>query len=232
VIRAFGLEEAIGTKSRIYYKHEGVSPAGSHKPNTAIPQAYYNRRAGRKRIATETGAGNGIGHGPRGTFFGLQVKVYMVNVSFRQKPYRRMYMETYGAEVVASPSRDTNAGRAILEKDPEIAGIPGDRHQRGGRGRRGREDTSYALGSVLNHVCLHQTVIGLEAREQMRLANDYPDVVIGCCGGGSNLSGIGFPFLRDKLEGSRNPRCVAVEPASARRSRKASTRTISGTRRS
>jgi tryptophan synthase beta chain len=213
--RAFRLEEAIGTKSRIYYKHEGVSPAGSHKSNTAIPQAYYNRQAGRKRIATETGAGQwGSAMALGGTFFGLQVKVYMVSVSYEQKPYRRMYMETYGAEVVSSPSRDTKAGREILARDPRSPGSLGIAISEAVEDAATREDTSYALGSVLNHVCLHQTVIGLEAKKQMELAGDYPDIVIGCCGGGSNLSGIGFPFLRDKLDGSRNPRIVAVEPAS------------------
>jgi tryptophan synthase beta chain len=149
-----------------------------------------------------------------GSFFGLQVKVYMVNVSYDQKPYRRMYMETYGAEVVASPSRDTNSGRAILAQDPQSPGSLGIAISEAVEDEATREDTSYALGSVLNHVCLHQTVIGLEAKEQMKLANDYPDVVIGCCGGGSNLSGVGFPFLRDKIEGTRDPRIVAVEPAS------------------
>ncbi len=213
--RARRLEEAIGTKSRIYYKYEGASPCGSHKPNTAIPQAFYNKMAGRKRIATETGAGQwGSAMALGGTFFGLQVKVYMVNVSYQQKPYRRMYMETYGAEVVASPSRDTNAGREILAKDPRSPGSLGIAISEAVEDAATREDTSYALGSVLNHVSLHQTVIGLEAKEQMKLANDYPDVVIGCCGGGSNLSGIGFPFLRDKIDGARNPRVVAVEPAS------------------
>jgi tryptophan synthase beta chain len=213
--RALRLEEAIRTKSKIYYKYEGGSPAGSHKPNTAIPQAYYNKMAGRKRIATETGAGQwGSAMALGGTFFGLQVKVYMVNVSFHQKPYRRMYMEAYGAQVVASPSRDTNAGKAILAKDPCSPGSLGIAISEAVEDAATREDTSYALGSVLNHVCLHQTVIGLEAKEQMRLANDYPDVVIGCCGGGSNLSGIGFPFLRDKIDGARDPRIVAVEPAS------------------
>ena len=213
--RAVRLEEAIGTKSRIYYKYEGVSPAGSHKSNTAIPQAYYNKQAGRKRIATETGAGQwGSAMALGGTFFGLQVKVYMVKVSYDQKPYRRMYMETYGAQVVASPSRDTNAGRAILAGEPDSPGSLGIAISEAVEDAASREDTSYALGSVLNHVCLHQTVIGLEAKAQMKLANDYPDVVIGCCGGGSNLSGIGFPFLRDKIDGARDPRIVAVEPAS------------------
>ncbi len=213
--RALRLEAAIGTKSRIYYKYEGVSPAGSHKPNTAIPQAYYNKMVGRKRIATETGAGQwGSAMALGGSFFGLEVKVYMVKVSYNQKPYRRMYMETFGAKVVASPSPDTNAGRGILAEFPESPGSLGIAISEAVEDAATRQDTSYSLGSVLNHVCLHQTVIGQEALEQMKLAGDYPDVVIGCCGGGSNLAGIGFPFLRDKIAGKRNPRIVAVEPAS------------------
>ncbi|MEW6721154.1 MAG: TrpB-like pyridoxal phosphate-dependent enzyme [Thermodesulfobacteriota bacterium] len=213
--RALRLEEAIGTKSRIYYKYEGVSPAGSHKPNTAIPQAYYNKMVGRKRIATETGAGQwGSAMALGGSFFGLEVKVYMVSVSYNQKPYRRMYMEAYGASVVPSPSRDTNAGRTILQQDPKSPGSLGIAISEAVEDAATREDTSYALGSVLNHVCLHQTVIGQEAKEQMKMAGDYPDIVIGCCGGGSNLAGIGFPFLRDKIDGARNPRIIAVEPAS------------------
>src|SRR3990172_5651179 len=189
--RARRLEEAIKTRSRIYYKYEGVSPAGSHKPNTSIPQAFYNKMAGRKRIATETGAGQwGSALALGACFFGLEAKVYMVKVSYHQKPYRRMLMEAFGATVVSSPSEDTQCGRQILASTPD------------------------SLGSVLNHVLLHQTVIGLECVEQMKIANDYPDVVIGCCGGGSNMAGIGFPFLRDKIAGSRNPRVIAVEPAS------------------
>jgi tryptophan synthase beta chain len=215
MFRAFRLEAAIGTKSKIYYKYEGVSPAGSHKPNTAIPQAYYNKMVGRKRIATETGAGQwGSAMALGGSFFGLEVKVYMVKVSYNQKPYRRMYMETYGAKVVASPSTDTNAGRGILAEAPDSPGSLGIAISEAVEDAATRQDTSYSLGSVLNHVCLHQTVVGLEAREQMKLAGDYPDVVIACCGGGSNLAGIGFPFLRDKIAGSRNPRVIAVEPAS------------------
>jgi tryptophan synthase beta chain len=194
---------------------EGTSPAGSHKPNTSIPQAYYSRMAGRKRIATETGAGQwGSAMALGGAFFGLEVKVYMVNVSYRQKPYRRMLMESYGAQVVPSPSPDTNSGRAILAADPDSLGSLGIAISEAVEDAATREDTSYVLGSVLNHVCLHQTVIGLEAQEQMKIAGDYPDVVIGCCGGGSNLAGLGFPFLRDKLSGSKNPRIIAVEPAS------------------
>ncbi len=215
MFRAHRLEAAIGTRSKIYYKYEGVSPAGSHKPNTAIPQAYYNKMVGRKRIATETGAGQwGSAMALGGRFFGLEVKVYMVKVSYNQKPYRRMFMETYGASVVASPSVDTNAGRGILAEFPDSPGSLGIAISEAVEDAATREDTSYSLGSVLNHVCLHQTVVGLEAQEQMKLAGDYPDVVIACCGGGSNLAGIGFPFLRDKIAGSRNPRVVAVEPAS------------------
>jgi len=215
MFRALRLEAAIGTRSRIYYKHEGVSPAGSHKPNTAIPQAYYNKMAGRKRIATETGAGQwGSAMALGGSFFGLEVKVYMVKVSYNQKPYRRMFMETYGAQVVASPSTDTNAGRGILAESPDSPGSLGIAISEAVEDAATREDTSYSLGSVLNHVCLHQTVIGQEALEQMKLAGDYPDVVIACCGGGSNLAGIGFPFLKDKIAGARDTRVVAVEPAS------------------
>ncbi len=213
--RARRLEAALGTGSRIYYKYEGVSPAGSHKPNTSIPQAYYNKMAGRKRIATETGAGQwGSALALGASFFGLEAKVYMVKVSYRQKPYRRMLMEAYGASVVPSPSQDTNSGRQILAGDPESPGSLGIAISEAVEDAATRQDTSYALGSVLNHVLLHQTVIGLECQEQMKMANDYPDVVIGCCGGGSNLAGIGFPFLRDKIAGSKNPRVIAVEPAS------------------
>jgi tryptophan synthase beta chain len=213
--RAKRLEAALGTRSRIYYKYEGVSPAGSHKPNTSIPQAYYNKMAGRKRIATETGAGQwGSALALGAAFFGLEAKVYMVKVSYRQKPYRRMLMEAYGATVVPSPSEDTNSGRQILAGDPDSPGSLGIAISEAVEDAATRPDTSYALGSVLNHVLLHQTVIGLECQEQMKIANDYPDVVIGCCGGGSNLAGIAFPFLRDKIAGSKKPRIVAVEPAS------------------
>jgi tryptophan synthase beta chain len=213
--RAKRLEQAIKTRSRIYFKHEGVSPAGSHKPNTAIPQAYYNKMAGRKRIATETGAGQWGSALALGTsFFGLECKVYMVKVSYYQKPYRRMLMEVFGAKVVPSPSEDTQCGRQILASEPESPGSLGIAISEAVEDAATREDTSYSLGSVLNHVLLHQTVVGLECQEQMKIANDYPDVVIGCVGGGSNMSGLAFPFLRDKIAGSRNPRVVAVEPAS------------------
>ncbi len=213
--RAKRLEKAIGTRSRIYYKYEGVSPAGSHKPNTSIPQAYYNKMAGRKRIATETGAGQWGSALSLGTsFFGLESKVYMVKVSYYQKPYRRMLMEVFGGKVVPSPSEDTQCGRQILATDPDSPGSLGIAISEAVEDAATREDTSYSLGSVLNHVLLHQTVIGLESLEQMKIANDYPDVVIGCCGGGSNMAGIAFPFLRDKIAGSKNPRVIAVEPAS------------------
>ena len=205
MFRALRLEEALGTKSKIYYKYEGVSPAGSHKPNTSIPQAYYNKMAGRKRIATETGAGQwGSAMALAGTFFDLEVKVYMVKVSYNQKPYRRMLMETWGAKVVPSPSPDTNSGRAILAADPDSPGSLGIAISEAVEDAATREDTSYALGSVLNHVCLHQTVIGLEAKEQMKLAGEYPDVVIACCGGGSNLAGIGFPFFGTRSRGEKS----------------------------
>ncbi len=216
LFRAHRLEEALKTPAKIYYKYEGVSPAGSHKPNTAIPQAYYNKKAGVKRIATETGAGQwGTSMALAGRLFGLDVTVYMVKVSFSQKPYRRIAMETWGATVHASPTRLTNAGRKILELDPDSPGSLGIAISEAVEDAATHDDTNYALGSVLNHVCLHQTVSGLEAQKQMEIAGDYPDVVIGCCGGGSNLAGIGFPFLHDKLAGKKkNVRIVAVEPAS------------------
>jgi tryptophan synthase beta chain len=214
LFRARRLEQAIGTRSRIYYKYEGGNSSGSHKLNTAIPQAYYNKAEGRKRIATETGAGQwGSAISIAGAYFGLEVKVYMVKVSYGQKPYRRMLMEAYGAKVVASPSRDTACGRAILEKDPDCTGSLGIAISEAVEDAAGRADSSYALGSVLNHVALHQTVIGLEAKEQMRIAGEYPDVVIGCHGGGSNLAGIAFPFVADKAAGKK-VRLVAAEPAS------------------
>lgn len=216
VFRAYRLEESLKTRSRIYYKYEGVSPAGSHKLNTAVVQAYFNKLDGRRRIATETGAGQwGSALSLACQRVGLELKVYMVGVSYRQKPYRRMFMETYGAKVVASPSRDTEAGRRILAADPECTGSLGIAISEAVEDAATHADTAYALGSVLNHVVLHQTVIGLEAQEQMKLAGDYPDVVIACCGGGSNFGGIAFPFLRDKLSGDRpDLRLVAVEPAS------------------
>jgi tryptophan synthase beta chain len=214
LFRAVRLEKALGTPARIYYKYEGVSPAGSHKPNTAIPQAYYNKLAGTKRIATETGAGQwGSSMALAASMFGLECTVYMVKVSFAQKPYRKSMMQLWGAEVIASPSNRTNAGRGILAKDPESQGSLGIAISEAVEDAATREDTRYALGSVLNHVCTHQTVIGLEAKEQLRLAGDYPDVVIGCHGGGSNFAGVAFPFLADKAAG-KPVRVVAVEPTS------------------
>jgi tryptophan synthase beta chain len=212
--RAHRLEQALGTPARIYYKYEGVSPAGSHKPNTAVPQAYYNKLAGTKRIASETGAGQwGSSIALAAKMFGLECTVYMVKISFQQKPYRKSMMELWGAEVIPSPSPRTSAGRAILAKDPANMGSLGIAISEAVEDAVSREDTRYALGSVLNHVCLHQTVIGLEAREQLKLAGDYPDVVIGCHGGGSNFAGIGFPFVADKAAG-KSVRILAVEPSS------------------
>jgi tryptophan synthase beta chain len=214
LFRALRLEKALGTPAKIYYKYEGVSPAGSHKPNTAIPQAYYNKIAGTKRIATETGAGQwGSSMALAARMFGLECTVYMVKVSFTQKPYRKSMMQLWGAEVIASPSDRTSAGRGILAKDPQSQGSLGIAISEAVEDAATHEDTRYALGSVLNHVCLHQTVIGLEAKEQMRLAGDYPDVVIGCHGGGSNFAGIAFPYLADKSAG-KQVRVVAVEPSS------------------
>lgn len=212
--RAKRLEDALRTPARIYYKYEGVSPAGSHKPNTAVPQAYYNKKAGIKRIATETGAGQwGSSMALAGSMFGLDVTVYMVRVSYNQKPYRRIAMETWGATVHASPSTVTNAGRKILEADPENPGSLGIAISEAVEDAATHSDTNYALGSVLNHVLLHQTIIGLEAKKQLEIINEYPDVVIACSGGGSNFAGISFPFIYDKIHG-KNVRAVAVEPIS------------------
>lgn len=216
LFRAHRLEQALGTPARIYYKYEGVSPAGSHKPNTSIPQAYYNKKAGIRRIATETGAGQwGSSMALAGRLFGLDVTVYMVKVSYNQKPYRRIAMETWGATVHASPSRVTQSGLKILEVDPDSPGSLGIAISEAVEDAATHNDTNYALGSVLNHVCLHQTVIGLEAKKQMELVGDYPDVVIACCGGGSNFAGLAFPFLHDKLAGEKKDlRAIAVEPTS------------------
>jgi len=211
--RARRLEAALGTPARIYYKYEGTSPAGSNKPNTAIPQAYYNRQAGVKRLATETGAGQwGTALALACTFFGLECMVYMVKVSYNQKPYRRSLMEVWGATVVPSPSDRTNAGRQMLARDPHSPGSLGMAISEAVEDAATRQDTNYALGSVLNHVLLHQTVIGLEAKKQLALAGEYPDYVIGCCGGGSNFAGLSFPFVYDKIHG-KNTRIIAVEPA-------------------
>ncbi|MCL6542693.1 TrpB-like pyridoxal phosphate-dependent enzyme [Roseiflexus sp.] len=214
LFRARRLERALDTPARIYYKYEGVSPAGSHKPNTAVAQAYYNKQEGVKRLVTETGAGQwGSSLAMAGAFFGLEVLVFMVKVSYQQKPYRRALMEAYGARVVASPSEETNAGRAILAAHPDSTGSLGIAISEAVEVAAQDPDAKYSLGSVLNHVLLHQTVIGEEALAQMELADDYPDIIVGCTGGGSNFSGISFPFIGKKLRGERDVRVVAVEPA-------------------
>jgi tryptophan synthase beta chain len=212
--RARRLEKALGTPARIYYKYEGVSPAGSHKPNTAIPQAFYNKEAGVKKISTETGAGQwGSSLAMAGAMFGIEVKVFMVKVSYNQKPYRRALMETYGARCIASPSNETEVGRQILKATPDSNGSLGIAISEAVEVAATNDDTKYALGSVLNHVLLHQTVIGQEAIKQLEMANDYPDVIVGCTGGGSNFSGIAFPFIGAQLRGGKKVRIVAVEPA-------------------
>lgn len=212
LIRAYRLEKALDTPARIYFKYEGVSPAGSHKPNSAIPQAYYNKQAGIKRLTTETGAGQwGSALSLACSFFGLECTVYMVKVSYQQKPYRRSFMQVYGANVIPSPSNLTEAGRRILAQDPDSPGSLGIAISEAVEEAAKRDDTNYSLGSVLNHVCLHQTVIGQEAKAQLELVDEYPDVIVGCCGGGSNFAGLSFPFLQDKLAG-RQVRAVAVEP--------------------
>ncbi|HFC53455.1 MAG TPA: TrpB-like pyridoxal phosphate-dependent enzyme [Gammaproteobacteria bacterium] len=212
--RAHRLEEALGTPARIYYKYEGVSPAGSHKPNTAVAQAYYNREAGIKRLTTETGAGQwGSSLALAGQLFGLEVRVYMVRVSYEQKPFRRSMMHTWGAEVLASPSERTEAGRRILAGDPDSPGSLGIAISEAVEEAASRDDTNYALGSVLNHVLLHQTIIGQEAKRQFEKIGEYPDAIFAPCGGGSNFGGVAFPFLADKAAG-REIRLVAVEPTS------------------
>jgi tryptophan synthase beta chain len=213
LFRAHRLEKALDTPAHIYYKYEGLSPAGSHKPNTAIPQAFYNAEAGVKRLATETGAGQwGTALAIAGALFGLEVKVYMVRASYDQKPYRRMLMETYGASVVPSPSPTTNYGRAVLAVTPYSPGSLGMAISEAVEDAATRDDTNYALGSVLNHVLLHQTVIGQEAILQMEMAGEEPDVVIGCVGGGSNFAGLAFPFVGRMLRGLGSYRVIAVEP--------------------
>lgn len=211
--RAKRLEKALDTPCRIYYKYEGVSPVGSHKLNSAIPQVYFNKMAGIKRLTTETGAGQwGTALGLATKMFGLECTVYMVRISFKQKPYRRIFMETYGAECIASPSDKTRIGKEILAKYPDTPGTLGIAISEAIEDAVQCADTNYALGSVLNHVCLHQSIIGQEVKLQMEMVDDYPDVVIGCCGGGSNFAGIAFPFIPDKLKG-KNVRLVGVEPA-------------------
>jgi tryptophan synthase beta chain len=215
IYRARAFEELLDTPARIYYKSEHVSPVGSHKLNTALVQAYVNKQEGVKRLATETGAGQwGSALACACRLMGLECMVYMVKVSYEQKPYRRVMMKTYGAEIVPSPSTLTNAGRRILAQDPDSPGSLGIAISEAIEDAAGREDTKYSLGSVLNHVLLHQTIIGQEAKKQMELAGDYPDLLIGCHGGGSNFAGLTFPFLKDKLTGARKRlRAIAAEPA-------------------
>jgi tryptophan synthase beta chain len=214
VFRARALEELLETPARIYYKSEHVSPVGSHKLNTALMQAYMNKQEGVKRLATETGAGQwGSALACACKLMGLECMVYMVRVSYDQKPYRRVMMNTYGAQVVASPSDLTGAGRKARAEDPDSPGSLGLAISEAVEDAAGREDTKYSLGSVLNHVLLHQTIIGQEALKQMEIAGDYPDIVIGCHGGGSNFAGLAFPFLKDKIKGGRKElRAIAVEP--------------------
>jgi tryptophan synthase beta chain len=214
LFRARRLEQVLGTPAKIYYKYEGVSPAGSHKPNTAVAQAFYNREAGIRKISTETGAGQwGSSLAFAGALFGIEVQVFMVKVSYQQKPYRRALMETYGARCIASPSTETSVGRAILSKTPDSTGSLGIAISEAVEVAATREDTKYALGSVLNHVLLHQTVVGQEAMKQLEMAGDDPDIIIGCTGGGSNFAGIAFPFLGAQLRGGRKRRIIAIEPA-------------------
>ncbi|NBD38063.1 MAG: TrpB-like pyridoxal phosphate-dependent enzyme [Verrucomicrobia bacterium] len=212
--RARRLEQALDTPAKIYYKYEGVSPSGSHKPNTAVPQAYYNREAGIRKITTETGAGQwGSSLALACSFFGIDCLVYMVKVSFHQKPYRRAFMESFEAKCIASPSTTTAAGRAILEEDPDCSGSLGMAISEAVEVAAQNDDTCYCLGSVLNHVLLHQTVIGQESMQQMEMAGEDPDVIVGCTGGGSNFAGIAFPYMGRGLRGGKMPRIVAVEPS-------------------
>lgn len=213
--RARRLEQALQTPAHIYYKYEGVSPVGSHKVNSALAQVYMNKQEGVRRITTETGAGQwGSALAFACQMFGIELKIYMVRVSYEQKPYRKALMKVYGADVVASPSPDTNAGRSVLGEDPHSSGSLGIAISEAVEDAASREDTKYSLGSVLNHVLLHQTVIGQEAQAQMEMAGEMPDVVIGCVGGGSNYAGLAFPFMRARLAGEARTRFVAAEPSS------------------
>ncbi|MDO4334418.1 MAG: TrpB-like pyridoxal phosphate-dependent enzyme [Bacteroidales bacterium] len=215
LVRASGLEKALDTRAHIYFKNESVSPVGSHKLNSAIPQAYYCKKEGVTNITTETGAGQwGAALSLAAKHFGLNLAVYMVKVSYNQKPYRRSIMQTYGAEVIASPSMSTRAGRKIITENPNYQGSLGTAISEAVELARSTPGCKYVLGSVLNHVALHQTVIGLEAEKQMEMAGEYPDIVIGCFGGGSNFSGISFPFMRHNFSGSRHTRFIAAEPES------------------
>ncbi len=214
LFRATRLERELDTPAHIYFKYEGVSPAGSHKPNTAVPQAFYNKQAGIRRIATETGAGQwGSSIAMACRFFGLECTVYMVRASFEQKPYRRIFMETFGAEAIPSPSDRTNSGRAILEAHPDSTGSLGIAISEAVEDAATHDDTNYSLGSVLGHVLLHQSVVGLEAQAQMEMAGERPDVVIGCVGGGSNYAGLAYPFMAERLRGDASTRFLATEPA-------------------
>ena len=214
LIRARRLEKVLDTPARIFYKYEGVSPPGSHKPNTAVPQAFYNSQAGIKKLTTETGAGQwGSALAFAGELFGIEVKVYMVKASFNQKPYRRALMETFGATCIASPSNTTNSGRAILAEHPDSPGSLGIAISEAVEIAAQNADTNYSLGSVLTHVMIHQSVIGIEAIEQMEMAGYWPDVVIGCAGGGSNFAGLAFPFIGKTLREGKKVRAIAVEPA-------------------
>ena len=212
--RARNLEKFLDTPAKIYYKYEGVSPSGSHKPNTAVPQAFYNAQEGVKKITTETGAGQwGSSLAYAGALFGIDVQVFMVKVSFQHKPYRKALMESFGAQCFASPSEMTNSGREILEQNPDSSGSLGIAISEAVEIAATNDDTKYALGSVLNHVLMHQSIVGLESIKQMEMAGDYPDVIVGCTGGGSNFAGIAFPFLGQKLRGGSDIDIVAVEPA-------------------
>ncbi len=214
LLRAVRFEQALQTPAHIYYKYEGVSPAGSHKVNTSVPQAYFNKMAGTKRLASETGAGQwGSSLAMACKLFGLECNVYMVKVSYQQKPYRRMLMHTWGATVHPSPSDQTEYGRKLLAQDPHCAGSLGIAISEAIEDTVKTPNTKYALGSVLNHVCLHQTVIGEESIRQMELAGEEPEVIVACCGGGSNFAGIAFPFIRKKITEKKNYRIVAVEPS-------------------
>ena len=214
LFRAWRLEKALDTPAKIFYKYEGTSPAGSHKPNTAVAQAYYVKKEGFKRISTETGAGQwGSAMSMGAMFFGLECKVYMVRISYEQKPYRRILVETWGAKCVPSPSKDTQIGRDILTKDPTCSGSLGIAISEAVEDALARDDTKYCLGSVLNHVLLHQTIVGEETRKQMEKACAYPDIIVGCVGGGSNFAGQFLPWIRDKISGVKpDMRIICVEP--------------------
>ncbi len=214
LIRAYNLEKYLNTPAKIYFKYEGTSPSGSHKPNTAIAQVFYNKKEGIKKLTTETGAGQwGSALAFAGSLFGVEVKVFMVKVSYNQKPYRKIMMESYGAKVIPSPSGETNSGKKILAENPEHPGSLGVAISEAVEVAAMNNDTNYSLGSVLNHVMLHQTIIGLEAKKQFELTGDKPDILIGCVGGGSNFAGFTFPFIGEMLRGESQYRVIAVEPA-------------------